>query len=88
MKGFVKPQWQLVADDAIQLGGCKLVTENSRVDFTISSRLTAIIEDAFDEDPSLSDIVDNNNAVRAPNKNAKDDRQVNSDGSDDIDRDV
>jgi flagellar assembly protein FliH len=36
-------KWQMVEDPVIQRGGCKVVTETSRVDATLESRINALI---------------------------------------------
>lgn len=49
MPGFLDPQWQLHSDESVSLGGCRVVSENSLVDFTHSTRLEAILADGFDQ---------------------------------------
>ena len=39
--------WKLIDDPALTRGDCRVVTENSRIDATVESRLTAIITQAL-----------------------------------------
>ncbi len=39
--------WKLIDDPALTRGDCRVVTENSRIDATVESRLTAIITQAM-----------------------------------------
>jgi flagellar assembly protein FliH len=39
--------WRVVDDPSLARGGCRLVTETSRIDATVESRLTAIFAAAF-----------------------------------------
>ena len=41
--GDTEQKWQIIEDPVIQRGGCKVVTETSRVDATLESRLSALI---------------------------------------------
>ena len=40
-------RWKLIDDPALTRGDCRVVTENSRIDATVESRLTAIITQAL-----------------------------------------
>lgn len=62
LNGFVKPQWALVGDESIQVGGVKLLTENSLVDFSVSARLSAIIGDTFNQQVNVQDIPSQSNS--------------------------
>lgn len=44
---FVQSHWQLTADEQLQPGGCQIKSDNSLVDFRLSSRLQAILDKTF-----------------------------------------
>lgn len=49
--GGVEPQnWTIIDDPAISVGGCKLVTESSRIDVSIEARVAQLISQVFGED--------------------------------------
>lgn len=45
--GLLKPGWQLSAESTMAMGGCRVESEHSQIDATVTHRLSAIIEDLF-----------------------------------------
>lgn len=47
---FVQSHWQLTADEHLQAGDCHIKSDNSLVDFSLSTRLQAILDNTFSLD--------------------------------------
>ena len=43
-------RWQLIDDPVISRGGCKIITETSRIDATVESRIAQLITQVFGGD--------------------------------------
>lgn len=44
---FIQPHWQLLADESLLVGDCKIRSEHSLVDFTRATRMQAILDAHF-----------------------------------------
>lgn len=64
ISGVMKPEWVIVEDAALQLGGCRIESENSLVDFSISRRLQEIIESSFGQTLVAREVVADPNKRR------------------------
>ena len=45
--GLLKPGWQLLAESTMAVGGCRVESEHSQIDASVTHRLTTIIENLF-----------------------------------------
>jgi len=64
MSGAIKPEWIIIEDAALQVGGCRIESENSLIDFSISRRLQEIIESSFGQTLVAREVVADPNKRR------------------------
>jgi flagellar assembly protein FliH len=50
-------EWQFVADTTLSPGGCRVETPESRVDFSVSSRLQTVLEKFITKQLAVTDVV-------------------------------